>query len=165
MNYNGKASGESIGQGQAIQLGEVTYNNRKATGFGSYTLSAQKTVTASDSFTNELGIEVGAEFGFEGGVPLVASANATYSLTTSYKHSSTHDNSTSIGNGWSVTQACPPKRICYGKATVTTWTKDLPYSGTMKYYLNNGATYTHSIKGNYHGVLSSKLTSKFWDTL
>ncbi len=164
MNYGGKAAGENAGQGQAIQLGNVSYNNRKSTGVGSYTLSAQKTVTASNSFTNSFGISVGAEFGFEGGVPLVASTSATFSLTTSYQFSSTHDSSTSIGNGWSVTQACPPKRMCYGTATVTTWTKDLPYSGTMKYILKNGSTYTHPINGNYHGVLNSKLTSKFWDT-
>lgn len=164
MSYYGKANGESAGQGQPLVLGSANIDNRNSIKSASYTLSATQTTTSSNSFTNEFGVEVGAEFGFEGGVPFVAAASSTFSLKLSTKYSATHETSTAIGVGWSVTKECPARYRCSGSASVTQWSKDLPYSGTMKYYLKNGLTYTHPTRGNYHGVFNTQLAAKFSET-
>jgi len=158
MNYGNAAKGESPGQPQVLAVGKTDFKNTTSAP-ATYQLSATQTFTATDSFTNEFGISVGAEFGFEGGVPLIGASSAKVTLNTSYKFSKTHSSSSTIGLGWSVTPTCPPRTWCFGTAALSTWSKDLAYTGTMKYYLTNGLTYWHPIRGAYYGALNGTLSA------
>ncbi|XP_075910852.1 aerolysin-like protein [Petromyzon marinus] len=143
-----------------VQMEEIKSLSYKNTGSvpQTYKIETSKTVTKTSSWSITNKLEATVSLTVSAGVPDVVDVEAGFSFTVSTESTHAVENSESKTELLSFNVTVPPRKttaidINIGRAEI-----DLPYKGTVRISLLNGATYDIPMKGVYKGLAYTKAT-------
>ena len=111
--------------------------------------SISTTATEKESFTHTIGTELSVGATFSAGVPLVAEAEISTTLTVSYKHQFGKTTSKSVSRTATLPCSAPPRRHVVCNGIIKVKKMSVPYTTTLK---NKQYGCTCTSKGVYKSV-------------
>uniref|UniRef100_S4RPJ8 Jacalin-type lectin domain-containing protein n=1 Tax=Petromyzon marinus TaxID=7757 RepID=S4RPJ8_PETMA len=143
-----------------VQMEEIKSLSYKNTGSvpQTYKIETSKTVTKTSSWSITNKLEATVSISVSAGVPDVVEVEYGFSFTVSTESTHAVENSESKTELLSFDVTVPPRKttaidINIGRAEI-----DLPYKGTVRMSLLNGATYDIPMEGVYKGLAYTKAT-------
>jgi hypothetical protein len=138
----------SVSPRPPVVIGKIVNDNRDGTVARKLTKEFSKTVSQTETYENEVGVEISATTTFECGVPYVAKGEVETTLTSGYKHTWGKEDYTETTYTDTVECESPPgvKTICSYVAKRAKM--DVPY--TM--YLTRPGGSTRTVGGVWKGV-------------
>ena len=148
-----KAVGERM-----LSLKEGIVKNPSATATISQQLTFSHAYTASKSWSNSVGLKVGAKTSIKTGIPFLAEGKIEISMEASYSYTWGESVADQKTDSWVATITAPPKTRVRFQAVVTESTIDVPYSADLRVRRSDGTTSTIN---NFSGVFRGVNVSRF----
>jgi len=138
----------SVSPRPPVVIGKIVNDNRDGTVARKLTKEFSKTVSQTETYENEVAVEISATATFETGVPFIAKGEVETTLTSGYKHKWGKQDYTETTYTDTVECESPPgvKTICSYVAKRAKM--DVPY--TM--YLTRPGGFTRTVGGVWKGV-------------
>ena len=143
-----------------IRIDTVTYNNKHSSITSHYTLSGSKAITEKESWstTKSLEKEVSAEFEVRGSALFIEkSAKFGVRVKVGLSGTRSRETTTTTTRSYNFQIDVPPRKTVEATATVFEGVINIPYTGTMKYFLETGKTFQYNVRGTYKGVAVSQI--------
>ncbi|CAN0199569.1 unnamed protein product [Lampetra planeri] len=145
-----------------VQMEEVKSLSYKNTGSvpQTYTIETSKTVTKSSSWSISNSLEATVSISVSAGIPDVVEVESGFSFTVSTESTHAVENSVSKTELLSFNVTVPAGKTTAIDVNIGRAQIDLPYKGTVRMSLLNGATYNIPMEGVYKGLAYTKATAE-----